>query len=96
MAYKKAPFFKKVNPLIQDILSNFSNDVPISKINGMSLIKVSRYLNSTQLLNIVQKNTEIQEFLKRKQLIQICKKNNASTYINSYTGKNIYSKRFQD
>ena len=94
MAYKKAPFFNKVNPLIQDILSNISNDVPISKINGMSLIKVSRYLKlNTTFEYSSEKYGDTRIFKKENRLIQICKKNNASTYINSYTGKKIYSKK---
>jgi hypothetical protein len=95
MAYSRAPFFKDVNPIIQDILNNCSNEIPISKITGMSLIKVARYLKINTVFEYSsEKYEETKGIQKEDRLIQICKKNNAHIYINSFNGKNLYSKKY--
>lgn len=89
--YKKALFFKNVWPLIEDCLS-FKTDY-ISELNIYSIKRICEYLEIKTTFEISsEKYYETAELRKEKRLIEICKLNNAKTYINPIGGQEIYDK----
>jgi hypothetical protein len=88
--YSKAPFYKDVFPLLEEILVNKEKD--LSRFIGFSLIGVSRYLDintnflySSDLHN--DKSLKAQE-----RIIEISKILNATDYINAIGGIELYDK----
>jgi len=90
LAYKKAPFFQDIFPLIQDIIFYPENNLADFSTN--SLISICNYFEiSTSLL----KSSEIKKdsLLKAQdKIIQIVKELDMKTYINPIGGVDIYDK----
>ena len=94
-AYSKAPFFDEVIPIIEEIIKPCSQDSLISDITGKSIIKVSEYLGletKFEYSSMVYPDTKGMDRADR--LIEICKKNNAGTYINAIGGADLYTKEY--
>ena len=95
MAYKKAPQFESVFPIIQDILSN--NERNLAKFIGYSLKKISAYLEIDAKFiysSEIEKNDRIKA---QEKILDICKTLGAKCYINAIGGKELYSKdRFKE
>ncbi|MFW6046621.1 MAG: WbqC family protein [Candidatus Woesearchaeota archaeon] len=91
MAYKKAPFYKKCMPLIQEIMNYETQN--ISDLAVYSVKKVCEYLDlKTQFETSSEKYTATRGFEKSKRLKEICKLNKASNYVNPIGGQKIYNK----
>lgn len=93
--YKKAPFFYEVNKLV---LSIFKNDFKtIDALAIESIIGVARYLNlktSFVRSSVAYKNRDLE---REERLIDICKNESATHYINALGGKELYAKeRFKE
>lgn len=89
-AYKKAPFFENVYPLISEILSDGSTQ--LSKYLAASIQKISSFLgiNTTFTLSSqIEKNNNLSG---QDKVIEICKKLKANQYINAIGGKELYHK----
>ena len=89
-AYKKAPYFETVFLLIEDILNQ--NEKNLAKYIGYSLQKISNYLDiDTQLIysSDLEKNNELKA---QEKILEICKKLNATHYINAIGGQGLYDK----
>jgi len=94
-AYRKAPFFEVVYPLIKNIV--LFESVNLFSFIHNSLILVNKYLGiKTHLL--VSSTLSIDHELKaEKKVIEICKIRGASVYINPIGGLNLYNKdKFKD
>lgn len=90
-SYKKAPFFEKVWPIIEDCLS-FKTKY-ISELNIYSIKRICEYLEIKTIFEISsEKYYETSVLRKEKRLIEICKLNNANIYINPIGGQKIYNK----
>ena len=89
-SYKNAPYFEDTMILLKKILDNECNY--ISQLNLNSIKSICNYLeintiieeSSNKYNNIQLKNFE--------RVIDICKKENSSVYINSIGGEKLYSK----
>ncbi len=89
--YKKAPYFEDIMPLLFDCLSVDTNN--ISELAITSVLKVCNYLNINKLFeNSSKLYSSSKGLAKEKRLIEICKINDATTYINPIGGNAIYSK----
>ncbi len=89
-AYKKAPYFKDVFPMIEDILLNEENN--LSKYIGNSIKTISQYLNiDTQFIYLsdLQGETSLKA---QARTVDICKRVNATHYVNAIGGQNLYDK----
>lgn len=88
--YSKAPYFKVVYLLIEDIL--MKKEKSLEKYIGYSLIMISKYLEiKTEFIysSDIQKN----EVLKAQdRVIEINKQLGATVYINAIGGKELYKK----
>lgn len=88
--YAKAPYFKDVFPLLQNIL--LSEEKNVARFLGDSLMKIASYLDiPTKFLysSEIEKNNDL-KFDAR--IIDICKRLGADHYINAIGGKELYSK----
>ncbi len=93
--YSKAPFYNEVIDLINNILLNIKTGDYISKIAGQSIIEVSRFLNIETTFEYSSEHYDDSKGMeKAERLIEICKRNNADTYINAYGGIELYSKDY--
>jgi len=88
--YSKAPFFKGVMPLIEDILSNRENNLAIYV--GSSLKKISKHLRISTAFHYSSELDKNSDLKAQDKVINICKNLNASHYINAIGGQAIYSK----
>lgn len=88
MAYKKAPMYQEVIPLIENIL--LFNEENLAKYIENSIRKMCEYLNiDTEIL--VSSNIEkTPDLTKEKRVIDICKRLGATYYINAIGGKTLY------
>ena len=89
-AYKKAPFFNSVFPIVSEILTFNENNLAFFLTN--SLIKISEYLSINTKI-IISSDINKNNLLKGKdKVLEICKKTNALDYINAIGGIELYNK----
>ncbi|MEK8180240.1 WbqC family protein [Flavobacterium buctense] len=90
LAYGKAPFFGQVFPLIRDIIEQKGTN--LSEWIVYSLQKISSYL-SIETKIIISSEIEKDNSLKgQDKIIEICKKLDATHYINALGGLALYDK----
>ena len=88
--YSKAPFYKNVFPMIEDILNN--DEKNLSKFLGFSLEKIARHLDiDTEFLYSSDVKND-KTFKAEDRLIEMSKILNATGYINSIGGIELYDK----
>ncbi len=90
LAYSKAPFFDDVFKLISDVIRN--EEINISKFIFKSLNLICNYLEiKTEIVasSSVYNNSG---FKNQFRIIDICRKENASLYINPVGGTELYSR----
>jgi hypothetical protein len=88
--YSKAPFFKNIFPLLEEILGDKEKD--LSRFIGLSLVKIAKYLDiETKFL--YSSDIKNDKALKAQdRLIEMSKILNATGYINSIGGIKLYDK----
>lgn len=89
-SYSKAPFQKIIIPLISDVV--YSNSLTISDLAVKSIKTICCYLDITTPI-IYSSQTFNNQYLKsQNRVIDICKKERATHYINPIGGQKLYSK----
>jgi hypothetical protein len=91
-AYKKAPYFSEVYPLLENIFLN--TDPNLARYLGNSLQTISKYLDlktSFIFSSDINKNNDLKG---KDKILDICKALNADHYINAIGGKELYDKEF--
>lgn len=89
-AYRKAPYFNEIYPLIKSILSY--NEINLAKYLTNSLRATLDYLNINKTI-VVSSSIEKDPALKgADRVIDICQRLNATTYINAIGGIDLYSR----
>ncbi len=89
-AYKKAPFFANIFPLIESII--IYPDKNLAQYTGNSLIQLSNYLDiNTEFIysSHINKNYSLKA---QEKILHICKSFDATEYINAIGGQELYSK----
>lgn len=90
-AYKKAPFFSIVFPLLENII-NYENK-NLAKYIGNSLIKIAIYLNiKTEFIYSSEIKAKNNLLKAQAKVINICSVLNATEYINAIGGIELYDK----
>ncbi|MFV8271467.1 WbqC family protein [Flavobacterium sp. GT2N3] len=87
--YKKAPFFSDVFPIIQEIL--LSNENNLSKFLMFSLRKIAKYLQIDTVFRFSSEIDKNNELKGQDKVIAICKKLEATNYINAIGGQELYN-----
>jgi len=91
--YRKAPYFKEVFPIIEDILNH--KTTYISELAIYSVITICQYLDIDTKFFVSSKDFNESKGIDRAdRLIDICKKENCDTYINAIGGQELYSKEY--
>ena len=90
--YQKAPYFKNVYFIIEEVLSSESEY--ISRLAVNSLKAISNYLGIESF--IVESSTTYQNshLYGQERIIDICKKEKAIMYLNLHGGINLYSRNY--
>lgn len=90
-AYKKAPYFEEIYPMLEEILLN--DEKNLAKYVGYSIERVAQYLdidtNIIYLSDLQQGETSLKG---QDRVIDICKRLNADRYINAIGGQELYNK----
>ncbi len=93
LAYKQAPHFNEFYPIVNKILN--SNCNKISELAIYSIKEVFNYLNLELTYDLSSKKHFLSRGqIKEDRLIDICHKEQATTYINSIGGKELYNKEY--
>lgn len=88
--YKKAPYFDTAFPIIKDIIKQ--DEKNLAKYLTNSILILSDYLGINTKF-IISSDMEKDNSLKgQERVIEICKKLNATEYINAIGGMELYSK----
>ena len=90
-AYKKAPYFNEVYPLIEEILGN--DEKNLARFIGNSIERIADFLDIRTrffYLSELQGETTLKA---QARTIDICKRVNADHYINAIGGQSLYSKK---
>ena len=91
VTYKRAPFFEDVWHVIEECL-NFETEY-IGELASFSVKRVCQYLGIKTIFEDSSKSYSGTKGLgKNERLYEICKINNAATYINPPGGKKLYKK----
>ena len=89
--YRKAPYFDKVFPLMEEIICYKA--INLGRYLGNSLIKISEYLKIDTLFEYEGDNIQSEHLLKaQERLIANCKLFGATEYVNAIGGTALYSK----
>ena len=89
-AYSKAPFFKDVMPLVEEVLS--SPEKNLAKYVGSSIQRISDYLQIDVVFHYSSEIEKKCDLKSQDKVINICENLNAAHYINSIGGQELYSK----
>jgi len=89
-AYKKAPYFENIFPVIQNIFDYENKN--LGKFVGNSIIQIADYLNIKTDF-IYSSEIKKEDSLKgQEKILYICKTFNATNYINAIGGQELYDK----
>ena len=92
-AYKNAPKFKEVYPIVQNCLE--SNSKTISDLAIYSIQQICKYVNINTKFELSSlKYASTKGLDKADRLIKIAKIENATNYINAIGGQNLYAKKY--
>jgi len=92
LAYKKAPYFKSIWPLINKCLA--IDTLNLSKIAINSVIEVSKYLELDCKFEVSScKYSNSKGIGRQERLLTICKISGCNQYINLFGGQELYSQR---
>ena len=93
-SYKKAPFFKDVYDLVDNVLDVGDKEIDIATIATKSLVEISKYLEIKTEFVFSSSIYDNDELSGKTRVIDICKKENATSYINPIGGQELYDKVF--
>lgn len=92
LAYQAAPFFDDVFPLIELVLNTQSSS--ISELASRSLQETCRYLQIDIPFKFSSKSYDNGELNRSDRLIDICRIEHASYYLNSLGGRGLYDEEY--
>ena len=89
--YNKAPFFNEVFPMIKSIFDIDTNNLSVLAANSMKT--VSNYIGIPTVFEDSAVIYQNQNLSSQYRVLDICKKENATVYINPIGGLELYSKK---
>lgn len=93
-SYKKAPYFIEIYGLVDNVLDIGVQRIDISTIARKSFVDTSKYLGINTEFVFTSSVYQNDELSGKKRVIDICKKENASHYINPVGGQDLYDLNF--
>jgi hypothetical protein len=92
LSYIKAPFFKEVYALLDNLLKqNYSS---ISEFNVAGIIEVCKYLSINTIIKENSQHYQNSGLSGQHRILDICTKESATHYINPIGGVNLYDKNY--
>ena len=88
--YKKAPYFEKIFPLIQEVLQNEEKN--LAQFLIFSIRKICTYLEIKTNISISSELIKNNNLKGQEKIISICKSLQAKQYINAIGGQELYTK----
>ncbi|GHN02885.1 hypothetical protein WSM22_43740 [Cytophagales bacterium WSM2-2] len=88
-AYRKAPYYSSVIPLVAKVLEDGNEFIDELAGNSIRMICSHLDIRSTLKSSKVYNNREL---VREKRLIDICQRENSQHYVNAQGGKELYSK----
>jgi len=92
LSYKKAPFFNEIYSLIEDLL--LQEESNLVKFIAYSLQKTCNFLSIQTMILISSEIKKDNDLKGQDRIIEICKKVNATNYINAIGGTALYDEIF--
>ena len=93
IAYKKAPYFKEIYPIICSILNR--PFISISILAQQSIMSLCEYLGMKTIFKTSSSSyPETRGIDKADRLIEICLKSSSNIYINALGGQELYEKKY--
>ncbi len=89
-AYRKAPQYATVFPLIEDIINDTSES--IADFCLQSLVKTAQFMNINTEIVKTSRQYDNNELKSQHRILSICKKEGAEQYINPIRGQALYDK----
>ncbi len=89
-SYSNAPFFDDIFPIVENVLQTESSY--IADLAMQSVRQTSSYLNMDTTFKVSSEEYNNTDLGKAERLIDICKKEKMTTYINPTGGKELYNK----
>ena len=90
-AYRKAPYFDNIFSILNDILTQKEKN--LAKFVGYSLEKISTYLGLETKFIYSTDTLKNNKLKAQDKILDICKKLNATNYVNAIGGKELYNKK---
>lgn len=90
LAYRKAPYFGDVYPLVERILENEASN--IAEYNAYSIKYISEYLDIKTELIMSSKLSKDNSLKSQNKILEICELLGATEYYNAIGGQELYSK----
>jgi hypothetical protein len=90
MTYAKAPQYKRVFDLVTSVFNESHNT--ISSLATSSIVETCKYIGIDTDFIFTSSQYKNNDLKSQERVIDICKIENASTYINAIGGKELYSK----
>lgn len=87
--YKKAPFFNDFYPLIEEVIQ-----ADIGKINELNYYALNLMVDYIGIDTLIVKTSQVynnNQLKAQERIIDICKQENTSTYLNSVGGQSLYN-----
>lgn len=95
LSYKKAPYYKEVSPIINEIIFNNEKDLTLSI--KFSIERINQYLDIKTALLLSSDINKDNSLKGQDKILEICKLLNAQQYINPIGGVDLYDKvKFAD
>jgi hypothetical protein len=88
--YKKAPYFNPITAIMNQVLNQ--ECVSISELALESVVAVSNYLGLNTTFYSSSERYENKDLERENRLVDICKNENITQYINALGGQELYSK----
>ncbi len=88
VAYRKAPYFADVYPLIEELICHDANN--LSDYLAHQLQTLSRFMGISTEFVVTSRNYGNDELKAQERVIDMCKREGATTYINSRGGQALY------
>lgn len=88
--YRKAPYYDNVIELIKTILNK--DCISISELAILCVVQVSKFLSLNTKFVIASERYDNRGLQRQNRLIDICKKEDATQYINALGGQELYDK----
>jgi hypothetical protein len=89
--YNKAPFFREVFPIVKNVFDIDTNNLSVLAVNSLKI--VSNYIGITTIFEDTSTVYQNQNLSSQNRVLDICKKENASVYINPIGGLELYSEK---